>query len=243
MDLALFLPCCLRLARFCILLYVPISLPALAFLVAHAILFCFRTQRCRPVFCKGCAFSGANIVNQCTNICQAPLSTSMSSWARMVGNRHSLRVHVSDKRSYPGQLLIVHIKHRLSLNLRVSSTDVLWSSAHTPGHLNFFIWSITSFMYTSLFPPFGECFPRMRRFCMTEKRLVVIHDGKLYTNTNTGQVDHWHRKEENELNPSVDSAMRMFRKPATNDGNLMSIARHAGESCTPCILPSVDLLL
>ena len=62
-------------------------------------------------------------------------------------------------------------------------------------------------------------------------------------NTNTGQVDHWHKRDENGLNPSADNAMRMFRKPYENEGNLVSIARHAGESCTPCILPFVNLLL
>ena len=62
-------------------------------------------------------------------------------------------------------------------------------------------------------------------------------------NTNTGQVDHWHRRDENGLNPSADNAMRMFWKLNANEGNLVSIARHIGESCTPCILPSMDLLL
>ena len=78
---------------------------------------------------------------------------------------------------------------------------------------------------------------------MTKKRFVVIQGGKLYMNTNTGHVDHWHRRDENGLKPSADNAMRMFRKPDAKEGYLVSIARHAGESCTPCILPSVDLLL
>lgn len=92
-----------------------------------------------------------------------------------------------------------------------------------------------------MFPPLGECFPGMSKTGMTKKRFVVIQGGKLYMNTNTGQVDHWHRREENGLKPSADRAIRMFRKPLAKEGNFVSIARHAGESWTPCILPSVDL--
>jgi hypothetical protein len=63
-----------------------------------------------------------------------------------------------------------------------------------------------------------ECFLILNDMGMTKKYFVVIQGGKLYINTNIGQVDHRHKRDG--LTPSVGNIVRMFRKLLTNEGIL-----------------------
>lgn len=83
---------------------------------------------------------------------------------------------------------------------------------------------MTGFMYTSMFFPCGEYFPKMSKMGMTKKCFMVIQGDKLYINTNIGQVDHWHRNDGDGLNPSLNNVMRMFGNPLLNEENLVSTA-------------------
>lgn len=49
----------------------------------------FPMRHYRSVFYKNGALSATSVVNQYTNIYEAPLCMSMSLWARMVGNKYS----------------------------------------------------------------------------------------------------------------------------------------------------------